>query len=375
MPLPGIPSDAVEATHQGQDHVRSTPDLSPHRELSYDEAAQRLTQSAEYSPDPTPPTPARDENARLTREPEQGDGSVSTQGGDESGSEFSSEGDATQNGEDTKLHLDAWAERIGLPADHFAEQFIVPTKVNGEVSEVTLRELRDSYQVGKLNRQKTSQLAEREKQLNEEFETKQTEMAQAIEAIDNQAKFWDGLIEQQRKENKALLAQGDAQAYLNAEAGLDELVKKQAEVKEQAKQAREKQIEEQRKHYDSQVKRSVSEFRAAADFDDARWSEFLGNAKAYLQEAEIPESDHMIFARNPGMLRILKDALQSHTGRKAKAKARASDVLNLPRGSASQPAQVTGDRELAALSNDYEKNPTFDGAVDLIMGGRQRFQR
>lgn len=376
MALPNLPADA-SATQGPENPPRSQPSQPALPQgLTHEEGLERLM--GVRSPDPSaPPTPIRDESDRGARAPEQNDGSASDQGDGEPGS-VSSESDASQGAEDTQLRLDDWAEHTGLSAEHFAEQFMVPVKVDGKTDDVTLKSLIDGHQIEKFNRQETSKLAERKRQLNEEFEAKQTQMSESIETIDQLAEYWDGLIENQRKENKTLLANGDTSAYLNAEAGLEELIKQQANVKTKSKEARNKQADEQRKHYDEQINRSVSEFRELDGMDDAHWGEFMTNAQGYLREAKIPERDYVIFARNPAMLRVLKDALQSHSGRKAKAKARASDVLNLPRGSASQPKQVTGDRQLNALNADFGNNPTLDSATDLLLGhrqARQRFQR
>ena len=155
------------AAQESQDEVRQ-------RSMTIDDVADKVDEMNLLGlRPPTEPEPEQPAPEKAEAQPEQ---ATSDEASAEPAEEAETAGDTDEDG---ALDLESLADRLGVEVDDLYG-IEVATKIDGEEGRATLKDLQKSYQLaGHLNK-RTQEIAEREKQMTAEFESRLTAKEQEL---------------------------------------------------------------------------------------------------------------------------------------------------------------------------------------------------
>lgn len=297
------------------------------------------------------------------------------------------ETDADESGDQDVLQfesVDELAELLGMEVDDFLSKVKVGTNVDGDLSEITLAELKKGHQLESSYTRKNQAFVEQKKQFEQELETKRAEiadhfamstqtlnLAQQTLNADFQAIDWGHLERENPAEwTKKRQQFGERQAQLKAMMQQTTAALQQAREKQKADEAaaREANLDAQHRMLMAAVPEWKDEQRASKD--GAKVAEYLTTIGYTPDELENLEDHRLI---------LLGRAALGMTGPKkarlALAKKKVDMVSNLVKpGNASKRAQqgkAAFTKKAEAAKATLAKTGTTEAAANAILARRQ----
>lgn len=317
------------------------------------------------------------------------DGGVDTRRSDEDATEVEwEEGEIPETNEEVEYDYSALAQALGVDEDDLiaAEDGSIRfrTKVNGELGEIAVSDLRDSYQMKSAAQKGMHELAEEKKAFYQERKSaleglgeQQTFMQQALQAMhqeyvnDYQNLDWDKLYQE------------DPDAYHRQTRLKQEREQKINNFNQQFQEARKQinqQIMEELKKIYTDGSKSLEEAFSSSDYKTApKWNDDeRGRLTRWMIDQGFPEQNLSQLA----VWQVFKWARDSmlREQERGEAKKTMKKVVKLPRVKMTKPTTPKTKEENkkkrvndakrrqrnAAISNQYGKKSNFNESVDLI---------